>query len=112
MYVDVTTSFTVVRPLRSKSTKKTAFAMTDTLKVVKPQRNHADAGTEFKSAFKKLLDEHGIKFKYEVTKYHHGFTGPVDIVIQDIENWLFKIMDAQEFRNSKKASSLWVRFLQ
>ena len=36
VYVDVATSFAVVRPLRSKSVKDTAFAMTDILKVVKP----------------------------------------------------------------------------
>ena len=67
VYVDVATSFAVVRPLRSKSAKDTAFAMTDTIKVVKSQKIYADAGTEFKGAFKKLLDEHDIKFKSEIT---------------------------------------------
>ena len=86
--------------------------MTDILKVVKPQESYADAGTEFKGAFKKLLDEHGIKFKSEMTKYHHGFTGSVDIVIKNITKRLFKRMDAQELRNLKEAFTLWVRFLQ
>ena len=86
--------------------------MTDILKVVKPQEIYADAGTEFKGAFKKLLDEHGIKFKTEITKYHHGFTGLVDIVVKNITKRLFKRMDAQELRNPKEASTLCVRFLQ
>ena len=86
--------------------------MTDILKVVKPQEIYADADTEFKGAFKKLLDEHSIKFKSEVTKYHHGFTGPVDIVIKNITKRLFKRMNAQELRNPKEASTLCVRFLQ
>lgn len=112
VYIDVATSFAVVRPLRSKSAKETAFAMTDILKVVKPEEIYADAGNEFKGAFKKLLDEHNIKFKTEVTKYHHGFTGPVDIVIRNITKRLFKRMDAQELHNPKEVSTLWVRFLQ
>ena len=112
VYVDVATSFAVIRPLRNKSAKDTAFAMTDILKVVKPREIYADAGTEFKGAFKKLLEEHSIKFKQEVTKYHHGFTGPVDIVIKNITKRLFKRMDAQELHNPKEASTLWVRFLQ
>ena len=58
------------------------------------------------------MDEHGIKFKSEVTKYHHGFTGPVDIVFKNITKRLFKKMDAQELRNPKETSTLWVRFLQ
>ena len=58
------------------------------------------------------MDEHGIKFKSEVTKYHHGFTGPVDIVIKNIAKRLFKRMDAQELHNPKEVSTLWVRFLQ
>ena len=112
VYVDVATSFAVVRPLRSKSAKDTAFAMTDILKLVHPQQIYADAGNEFKGAFKKLLDDRDIKFKSEVTKYHHGFTGPVDNVIMNITKKLFKRMDAQELRNPKEASTLWVRFLQ
>jgi len=112
VYLDVASGFTVIRPLRSKSAKETSLAMTDILKVVNPQEIYADAGTEFKGSFSSLLDERGIKFKSEVTKYHHGFTGPVDVVIKNITKRLFKRMDAQELHNPKETSTLWVKFLQ
>lgn len=111
-YVDVATSFLQVRPLRNKTARDTAFAMKDILKVVNPKEIYSDAGTEFKGSFKKLLEDQGIEYKSKVTKYHHGFTGPVDVVILNLTKRLFKRMDAQELVNPKEVATMWVKFLQ
>ena len=112
VYVDVASGFLVIRPLRNKTAKDTAFAMKDILKVVHPEQIYSDAGTEFKGVFKKLLDEQGIKYKSEVTKYHHGFTGPVDVAIRNITIKFFRRMDAQELLNPEEVSTTWVKYLQ
>ena len=105
-------NFAVMIPLRSKSAKNTAFAMTDILKVVKLPEIYVDAGTKFKVGITKLPEEHEINFKSIITKYHHGLTEPVNVFIRNITKRLFKRMDVLELRNSMEVSTVWVRLFQ
>ena len=111
-YEDVASGFIQLRALKNKKASSTTFAMKDILKFVSPEEIYSDAGNEFKASFKKLLEEKEIKFKTEVTKYHHGFTGPLDNKVKIIEKLLFKFMDVQELNDDSKVSKIWVKALQ
>jgi hypothetical protein len=112
VYVDVASGFIQIRPLRKKAVKETTFAMKDMLKVVHPKEMYADKGTEFKADFKKLLIEQDIEFKTEITKYWHGFTGPVDVIIRNFVIRMFRRMDAQELLTPDEVSTIYVKFIQ
>ena len=110
--VDVASNYTAIVPLRNKRASSVAFALKALYKHAPlkfPKELYCDAGTEFKGEFLKLLKEHGVKVKSEVTKYHHGFNGKVENRNKAISKILFKNMDAQELA-SRKTSRAWVKY--
>ena len=59
----------------------------------------------------KLLEKHNIEIRRAAVKYKHTHTVFLEAFNKDLTKLLFKPMDAQEFQDPEKASTIWVKYL-
>ena len=112
--IDVASRYKASRPLRTKKASDVRFALEDIYKsepLIFPKEFHCDNGSEFKAQVNTLLKEHDVKVKRVTTKYHHRFTAFVERFNKTLAQKLFKIQDAQELKNPKIDSKIWVKQL-
>lgn len=82
--IDLYSRYAIVLPLSGKAATKTAAQFEDALTflekqgIPKPQAMITDDGTEFKGAFRKAAEAHGIPLNQVNAKRHHGALSVID----------------------------------
>ena len=76
-----------------------------------PKVFQIDNASEFKSEVTKLLEKHNVDIRRATTKYKHIHTAFVEAFSKELAKLLFKPMDAQEFQNPERFSTIWVKNL-
>ena len=96
--IDVTSSYKVVRPLRTKKSSEVASVLEAIYKkggVFKyPKTFQCDNGSEFKNKVTKLLEKHNVDIRRAAMKYRHTHTAFVETFNRELAKLLFKPMDA------------------
>ena len=70
-----------------------------------------DNGSEFKNEVTKLLEKHNVETRRATAKYKYTHTAFVEGFNKALTKLLFKPMDAQEFSDPEKISTVWVKNL-
>ena len=113
--VDVASRFKVARPLTTKKSSKVAFVLQAICKKCDafkyPKAIQIDNGSEFKGQVPKLFEKHNVDIRRATAKYKHTHTTFVEASNKELENLLFKPMDAQDLQKPKKVSKIWVKNL-
>ena len=113
--IDVASRYKVARPLRVKKSSEVAFLLEAIYKKGSmfkyPKVFQCDNGSEFKNEVTKLLEKHNVDIRRATTKYNHTHTVFVEAFNKEWAKLLFKPMDAQEFQDSKKVSTILVKNL-
>ena len=60
---------------------------------------------------RKLLEKHNADIRRATKKYKHTNTAFVEAFNKELAKLLFKPMDAQEFQDPEKVSTIWVKNL-
>ena len=76
-----------------------------------PKTFQYDNGAVFKNEVTKLLERHNIEIRRAAVKYKHTHTVFVEAFNKDLTKLLFEPMDAQEFQDPEKVSTIWVKNL-
>ena len=66
---------------------------------------------KFKNEVTKLLEKHNFEIRRTTAKYKHIQTAFVESFNKELAKLLLKPMDAQELRNPKTLSTIWVKNL-
>ena len=107
---DVASRYKVARSLRSKKSSEVVFLLEAVYKkggVFKyPKRFQCGNGSVFKNEVTKLLEKHNIEIRRAAVKHKHTHTVFVEASNKDLTKLLFKPMDAQEFQDPEKVSTI------
>ena len=109
--IDVASRYKVARPMRTKQVKDVADMIGDIYKVgpfTYPKVFQCD---KFKAKVTRMLEKHEVTIRRTTTKYKHTHTAFVEALNKILTEELFKVQDAQEFNDSKIASSTLVKHL-
>ena len=112
---DVGSRYKDARPLMTKKSSQVAFVLEAIYKkggVFKyPKMFQCDNGSEFKNEVTKLLEKHNVGTRRATAKYKYTHTAFVEGFNKALTKLLFKPMDAQEFSDPEKISTVWVKNL-
>lgn len=92
--IDSASRFAWVIPLKNKKADHVAEKFDEFLKSLDklPKRCHSDRGSEFKGAFKKVLDKHGIKQTFPQTSTH---APTVERLNQTLQGILYRYLKSE-----------------
>ena len=113
--VDVAWRYKVTRALKNKKASEVAFVLEaiyrkgDVFKY--PREFRSDNRSEFQWDVTKLLEKHSVDIQRKTTKYKHTHTALQKPLTKSSKKNFFKPIDAQEFRNPEKVSTIWVKNL-
>ena len=86
--IDATSSYKVVRPLRTKQAHDVAEMIVDIYKVgplIYPSIFQCNNGSEFKGEMTKMLEKHKVKIRQVTTKYAHTHTAFVEALNKSLQ---------------------------
>ena len=111
--VDVASRYKVGKPLMTKKSSVVSFVLGAIYKRCSNFKHskvfQCDNGSEFIGEVTKLLGKHNVDIRRATAKYKHTDTTFEDPFDKELEILLFKPIDAQELRNPKKVSKIWVK---
>ena len=113
--INVAATYNVARRLRTKKSSEVLFVLeaiykkSDASKY--PKAFQCDNSSEFKNEVTKLLDKHNVEIQRTTAKYKHTHTTIAEAFNKELAKLLFKPMDAQEFQDPEKVSTIWVKNL-
>ena len=113
--IDVASRYKVASSLRTKKSSEVAFVLEVIYKkgsVFKcPKTFQCNNGSQFKNELTKLLEKHSTEVRRATTKYKHTHTAFLEAFNKILAKLLFKPIDAQEFQDTEKVSTIWVKNL-
>ena len=113
--VDAASRYKVARPFRTKKSSEVAFVLEAVYveggMFKYPKIFQCDNRLEFKSEVTKLLEKHNADIRRATTKYKNTHTAFAEAFNKELAKLLFKPMDAQEFQDREKVSTIWVKNL-
>ena len=113
--IGVASRYKVARPFRTKKSSEVAFVLEAIYKkggmFKHPETFPCDNGSESKNEVTKLLEKRNVEIREATTKHKHTHTAFKEAFNKELENLLFKQMDAQELQDAEKISTIWVKNL-
>ena len=113
--INVAARYKVARRLRTKKSSEVLFVLETIYKKSDaskyPKAFQCDNSLEFKNEVAKLLEKHNVEIRRTTSKYKHSHTTIVEAFNKELAKLLFIPMNAQEFQDPEKVSTIWVKNL-